>query len=119
MAAASVGANGDRASGSPHRAANVAPAADPMSKPGPQLAGGEAGVTLIELLAALVVLALTFAIAGTGLRFLARSSDRGTELIGRHDMLSRGLEALRGDIERMERVAWKRARTMEIGRAHV
>jgi prepilin-type N-terminal cleavage/methylation domain-containing protein len=84
-----------------------------MSKPGPQSAGGQAGVTLIELVAALVVLALTFAIAGAGLRFLARSSDRGTELIGRHDMLSRGLDALRRDIEGLQRVVWKRGRNNE------
>lgn len=70
-------------------------------------------MTLIELMAALVVLALTFAIAGTGLRFLARSSDRGTELIARHDMLSRGLDAMRRDIERLERVVWKRGRNNE------
>ena len=85
-----------------------------MSEPNPQSAiGGQAGVTLIELVAALVVLALTFAIAGTGLRFLARSGDRGTQLIARHDMLSRGLDALRRDLERLERVAWKRGRNNE------
>ena len=84
-----------------------------MSKPKPPTDSGQAGVTLIELVAALVVLALTFAIAGTGLRFLARSSDRGTELIARHDMLSRGLDAMRRDIERLERVVWKRGRNNE------
>lgn len=85
-----------------------------MSKPEPLSAGGgQAGVTLIELVAALVVLALTFAIAGTGLRFLARSSDRGTELIARHDMLSRGLDAMRRDVERLQRVTWKRGRNTE------
>jgi general secretion pathway protein J len=85
-----------------------------MTKPEPLVAGGgQAGVTLIELVAALVVVALTFAIAGTGLRFLARSSDRGAELIARHDMLSRGLDALRRDIERLQRVVWKRGRNNE------
>ena len=85
-----------------------------MSKTDPLPAGGgQAGVTLIELVAALVVVALTFAIAGTGLRFLARSSDRGAELIARHDMLSRGLDALRRDIERLQRVVWKRGRNNE------
>src|SRR5262245_2095797 len=113
MDAASAGVDGDLASGSPHRVANVALAADPMSKPGPQSAGGQAGVTLIELVVALLLLALTFAIAGAGLRFLARSSDRGTELIGRHDMLSRGLDALRRDIEGLQRVVWKRGRNNE------
>jgi general secretion pathway protein J len=83
-----------------------------MSTP-PPIVDRQSGATLIELVAALVVLALTLAIAGTGLRFLARSSDRGTQLIGRHDMLSRGLDALRGDIQRMERVAWKRGRNTE------
>jgi general secretion pathway protein J len=84
-----------------------------MSKLEPKAADGQSGATLIELVAALVVLALTFAIADSALRFLARSSDRGTELIARHDMLSRGLDALRRDIERLERVAWKRGRNTE------
>ena len=85
-----------------------------MSKPDPHSAdGGQAGVTLVELVAALAVVALTFAIAGTGLRFLSRSSDRGTHLIARHDMLSRGVDALRRDIEGLERVAWKRGNNNE------
>jgi general secretion pathway protein J len=85
-----------------------------MSKPDSYSAGaGQAGVTLVELVAALAVVALTFAIAGTGLRFLARSSDRGTHLIARHDMLSRGTDALRRDIERLERVVWKRGNNNE------
>ena len=70
-------------------------------------------MTLVELVAALVVVALTFAIAGSSLRFLARSGDRGTQLIARHDMLSRGIDAMRHDIERLERVAWKRGRNTE------
>lgn len=87
-----------------------------MSTPDPAtLSDGaaEAGVTLIELVAALVVVALTFAVAGSSFRFLARSGDRGTELIARHDMLSRGIDAMRHDIERLERVAWKRGRNSE------
>ena len=84
-----------------------------MSKPDPLSANRQSGVTLIELVAALVVLVLTFTIAGTGLRFLARSSDRGTELIARHDMLSRGLDALRRDIEGLQRVVWRRGRNNE------
>lgn len=87
-----------------------------MSKPDPGMVverAGEAGVTLIELVAALVVVALTFAVAGSSFRFLARSGDRGTELIARHDMLSRGIDAMRHDIERLERVAWKRGRNSE------
>jgi prepilin-type N-terminal cleavage/methylation domain-containing protein len=74
---------------------------------------GEAGVTLIELLAALVVVALAFAVFGTGFRLLAKSGDRGTELIARHDMLSRGIDAMRHDVERLERVSWKRGRNNE------
>ena len=82
-----------------------------MSKPDPLSAGaGQAGVTLIELVAALVIIALMFTIAGSGLRFLIRSGDRGAQLIARHDMLSRGTDALRRDIERLERVVWKRGR---------
>lgn len=87
-----------------------------MSRPDPATAterAAEAGVTLIELLAALVVVALTFAVAGTSFRLLARSGDRGTELIARHDMLSRGIDAMRHDIERLERVTWKPGRNSE------
>jgi general secretion pathway protein J len=64
----------------------------------------QSGATLIELVAALAIIALTFAIAGGALRLLSRSGEIGTQLIGRHDMLSRGIDALRGDIERLERV---------------
>lgn len=67
--------------------------------------GPQAGFSLLELIAALVVIGLTLALAGGAFRVLARSGDIGTELIGRHDMLSRGIDALRHDIERMQRVA--------------
>ena len=85
-----------------------------MSQPDPPSAStGQAGVTLIELLAALVIIALTFTIAGSGLRFLIRSGDRGTQMIARHDMLSRGIDAMRRDIGRLERVVLKRERNNE------
>jgi hypothetical protein len=70
-------------------------------------------MTLVELVAALAVLALAFAMAGSGLAFLARSGDRGSELIARHDMLSRGIDALRRDVARLERVVWRRGRNSE------
>jgi prepilin-type N-terminal cleavage/methylation domain-containing protein len=75
--------------------------------------GRQAGVTLIELVVALTVVALTLAAAATGLRLLGRSGDRGTQLIARHDMLSRGVDALRRDIERLERVVRRRERDAE------
>jgi len=71
-------------------------------------ADGQAGATLVELLTALAVVALTLAIAANALSVLARSGDRGTQAIARHDMLSRGLDVLRRDIERLERVVGKR-----------
>lgn len=71
-------------------------------------ADGQAGATLVELLAALAVIALTLAIAANALSMLARSGDRGTQVIARHDMLSRGIDVLRRDIERLERVVGKR-----------
>jgi general secretion pathway protein J len=82
--------------------------------------GGEAGrnrdqsgVTLIEVLVALAITALALAIAGGGFRLLSRASDRGAVLIARHEVLSRGLDVLRRDIERLERVAWKRGENAE------
>jgi len=75
--------------------------------------GRQAGVTLIELVVALTVIALTLAAAAVGLRLLGRSGDRGGQLIARHDMLSRGVDALRRDIERLERVARTRGREVE------
>jgi general secretion pathway protein J len=66
--------------------------------------GRQAGVTLVELIVALTIMAMTLGAAATGLRMLGNSGDRGTRLIAQHDMLSRGVDALRRDIERLERV---------------
>jgi prepilin-type N-terminal cleavage/methylation domain-containing protein len=68
----------------------------------------QSGVTLIELVVALAVVALTLAIALNGLVLLARSGDRGAHVMARHDMISRGIDVLRRDIERLERVFTKR-----------
>jgi prepilin-type N-terminal cleavage/methylation domain-containing protein len=68
-------------------------------------AGRQSGMTLVEIVVALVVIGMTFAIAAGALRVLARSGGIGTELIGRHDMFSRGIDALRMDIGRLERIA--------------
>lgn len=77
-----------------------------MSKPDNIVpAGRQSGMTLVEIVVALVVIGLTFAIAAGALRVLARSGGIGTELIGRHDMFSRGIDAVRRDIERLERIA--------------
>ena len=74
---------------------------------------GESGVTLIELVIALAVVALTLAIAANGLILLARSGDRGAQVMARHDVLSRGTDVLRRDIERLERAVWKRGDNAE------
>ena len=77
-----------------------------MSKPDNIVpAGRQSGMTLVEIVVALVVIGLTFAIAAGALRVLARSGGIGSELIGRHDMFSRGIDAVRRDIERFERIA--------------
>jgi general secretion pathway protein J len=70
----------------------------------------EAGFTLVELLAALIVIALTLGSVVTGLRLLGRSGERGSQLIARQDMLSRGIDVLRRDVERLERVVHRRER---------
>lgn len=67
--------------------------------------GRQSGMTLVELVVALVVIAMTFAMAAGALRVLAQSGGIGSELIGRHDMFSRGIDALRRDVERLERIA--------------
>jgi prepilin-type N-terminal cleavage/methylation domain-containing protein len=77
-------------------------------------AGRQSGVTLIEIVVALAVVALTLGIAAGGLRLLGRSGERGAEVIARHDVLSRGLDVLRRDIERLERVVWKRGEAPEL-----
>jgi general secretion pathway protein J len=69
---------------------------------------GQSGVTLVEIVVALAVIALTLAVAAGGLRLLARSGDRGAQVIARHDVLSRGIDVLRRDIERLERAVRKR-----------
>ena len=75
---------------------------------------GQSGVTLVEIVVALAVVALTLGIAAGGLRLLGRSGARGAEVMARHDVLSRGLDVLRRDIERLERVVWKRGDTPEL-----
>ena len=76
--------------------------------------GLQSGVTLVEIVVALAVVALTLGIAAGGLRLLGRSGERGAEVIARHDVLSRGLDVLRRDIERLERVVWKRGEAPEL-----
>ncbi len=78
-----------------------------------QLLCRQSGVTLIELVVALAVVALTLAIAANGLMLLARSGDRGAQVVARHDVLSRGIDVLRRDIERLERALWKRGDNAE------
>jgi len=75
--------------------------------------GRQSGVTLIEIVVALAVVALTLGIAAGGLRLLGRSGERGAAVVARHDVLSRGLDVLRRDIERLERVVWKRGEAPE------
>lgn len=77
-------------------------------------AGRQSGVTLVEIVVALALVGLTLGIAAGGLRLLGRSGERGAEVVARHDVLSRGLDVLRHDIERLERVVWKRGETPEI-----
>ncbi len=76
--------------------------------------GGQSGVTLIEIVVALAVVALTLGIAAGGLRLLGRSGERGAAVVARHEGLSRGIDVLRRDIERLERVVWKRGDTPEL-----
>jgi prepilin-type N-terminal cleavage/methylation domain-containing protein len=86
-----------------------------MREPGLTSRGGrQSGVTLIEIVVALALVGLTLGIAAGGLRLLGRSGARGAEVIARHDGLSRGLDVLRHDIERLERVVWKRGETAEV-----
>jgi type II secretory pathway component PulJ len=76
--------------------------------------GRQSGATLVEIIVALVVVALTLGLAAGGLRLLGRSGERGAEVIARHDVLSRGLDVLRRDLERLERIVWKRGETPEL-----
>jgi general secretion pathway protein J len=73
----------------------------------------QAGMTLVELIVALAVVALTLGAAATGMRLLGRSSDRGARHITHQDMLSRGVDAVRRDVERMQRVVRTRERQAE------
>lgn len=73
----------------------------------------QSGVTLVEIVVALAVVALTLGIAAGGLRLLGRSGERGAAVVARHDVLSRGIDVLRRDIERLERVVWKHGDTPE------
>jgi prepilin-type N-terminal cleavage/methylation domain-containing protein len=85
-----------------------------MTGPGATFAAGrQSGVTLIEIVVALAVVALTLGIAAGGLRLLGRSGERGAGVIARHDVLSRGIDVLRRDIERLERVVWQRGDAAE------
>ncbi len=63
----------------------------------------QAGFTLIEVLAALVVLAMLLTLTGTALRVLANSAARGSKIIDRLDMVARGYAAMRKDLVRVER----------------
>jgi hypothetical protein len=83
-------------------------------RPATSRAGGQSGITLVEIVVALAVVALTLGIAAGGLRLLGRSGARGAEVIARHDVLSRGIDVLRRDIERLERVVWKRGEAPEL-----
>jgi type II secretory pathway component PulJ len=72
---------------------------------------GQSGATLIEIVVALAIVALTLAVAAGGLRLLARSGERGAQVIARHDILSRGIDVLRRDVERLDRVVGKDGET--------
>jgi general secretion pathway protein J len=85
-----------------------------MTEPADIASGdSQSGVTLLEVLVALAVVALAMAIAGSGLRLLGRSGDRGAAVIARHETLSRGIGVLRRDIERLERAVRKRGDNAE------
>jgi prepilin-type N-terminal cleavage/methylation domain-containing protein len=86
-----------------------------MTKPGSaSRADGQSGVTLVEVIVALAITVLTLAIAAGGLRLLSRSGERGAQVIARHDIVARGVDVLRRDIERLERVVWKRGDNAEL-----
>jgi type II secretory pathway component PulJ len=85
-----------------------------MTEPGAiSRSDGQSGATLIEIVVALAIVALTLAVAAGGLRLLARSGERGAQVIARHDILSRGVDVLRRDVERLERVVGKRGETTQ------
>lgn len=64
----------------------------------------QAGFTLIEIVVALSMLAVILALATTGLQVLGRSAGLGARTIDRNEMLARGLDVVRVDLERIERV---------------
>jgi general secretion pathway protein J len=65
----------------------------------------EAGFTLLELLAAIAVMAIMLGSASTALSLLSDAAIRGANQTDRVDMLARGLAAVRKDIAGMRRVA--------------
>jgi general secretion pathway protein J len=75
---------------------------------------GQSGVTLVEIVVALTVIALVLVLSATALRLLASSGERGARLAARHDSLSRGIDVLRRDVERMERVMRKNGESVEM-----
>jgi len=71
------------------------------------------GITLVELVVALAVVSVTLAAAVAGMQLLGRSGERGARHIARQEMFSRGIDSLRRDIARMERVVRRRERESE------
>ncbi|MBO0767010.1 MAG: prepilin-type N-terminal cleavage/methylation domain-containing protein [Hyphomicrobiaceae bacterium] len=68
----------------------------------------QSGFTLIEIVVAMVVTVLTLGLAAGAFRLLSHSGERGDRLLARHDSLARGIDVLRRDIERLERVTTQR-----------
>ncbi len=64
----------------------------------------EAGFTLLELLAAIAVMAIMLGAASSALRLLSNAAIRGATQTDRLDMIARGLAAVRNDIAGMRRV---------------
>jgi general secretion pathway protein J len=64
----------------------------------------EAGFTLLELLAAIAVMAIMLGSASTALSVLSDAAIRGATQTDRVDMIARGLAAVRNDIAGMRRV---------------
>lgn len=76
---------------------------------------GEAGFTLIEVLAALALSAMALTVAVQGVRLVVKTAGKSTAAIDRLDMIARGVAAVREDLARMEHV-WEMRRG---GRAYV
>ena len=64
----------------------------------------QSGFTLIETVVALTMLAVILSLATVGLRALGTSASRGARTIDRNDMMARGLDVVRTDLERIERL---------------